>query len=312
MRRTKVLGLCVVAVLSITAIAANPAFAKTGFSVNTLGQFAHCPFNNPALKEAVENDRLFCIWGQTLKGSKGGFFTLGNVKVPLSKPVTIQGAIKVLENEELEITGYETEAPEGAETLESPELKVTNGLKLITPGIQQQAEWPQALKEAFTAAIKAKETGLAVKIEVAGGNLLYETPNSIDVQNLIDEQGDTFILPLKTKVTGPFLSKLGGGPCLIGNDEHPIMQHLTSEPPGWSTNPGQGIEFGQEFAVVGIPNSKLVDLSWPVEAASGATGCGGEYESYVDKAMNIALGIPGQRGTTILQGTLFDGNALHA
>ena len=309
MRHVRMLGLGLAVAAAVTAFSAASALAKSPYTVETFTQYAHCPYNNPALNEAIEQNRLFCFYGQTLPGSKGGFFSLGNVTVPLNKPVVIQGAFVVKENEEREIEGYETEAAEGAETLESPELKVKGGIKLITSSIEQQAGWPQELKESFKEAVKNKETGLDVKIEVAGGNLLYETPDSVDVQNLIEESGTTFLLPLKTKVTGPWLAKLGGGPCQIGNDEHPIMQNLTSEAPGWASAPGQRVQFGHEFATVGIPDSKLVDLSWPVEAASDATGCGGAYESYVDAAMNIVLGLPHQRGTTILQGSLYDGKA---
>ena len=75
---------------------------------------------------------------------------------------------------------YIVPATNGGETLESPELKVTGGLGLITPKIQEYRKWPEELIDALKEAKKNKETSRAVKIEVAGGNLLYEIPNALN------------------------------------------------------------------------------------------------------------------------------------
>jgi hypothetical protein len=305
-RHVRMLGLCLAAAFAIGALAAVPALAKNknGWTASSLTQYEHCPYSRGNPNRPTE---LFCLVGQTLPGSKGGFFSLGGVTVALDKPITIQGAIHAVEDEEQEILGYETYAPVGAELLESPELKIRGGLNLITPAIQEQVHWPQALKELFKEAKKNKETQANVKIEVAGGNLVYETPNSLDPQNLIEEEGSAFILPLKTKVTSPLLARLGGGPCQIGNDEHPIMQYLTSENPGWSVPSGKRVEFANGNETLEVSDSKLVDTNWPVEAASGATGCGGEYESYIDEAINKVLGVGyGYHGITVLEGNLWE------
>jgi hypothetical protein len=144
-----------------------------------------------------------------------------------------------------------------------------------------------------------------VKIEVAG-NSLYENPNALSTENLIEEDGSAFELPLKVRLISPFLEKLGGGPCTVGNDEHPIMQYLTSEPPGFSGF----VKFNESFTQVAVEGSILTAQNWPVEEAAGATGCGGEYESYVDAAINETLGLKYHRlGTTVLKGTLYTGIA---
>ncbi len=65
---------------------------------------------------------------------------------------------------------------DGAKTLESPPEPVTGGIKLITPEIQESSEWPEALKQAYKEAVKNHESKLDAKIEVGGGNVLYETP----------------------------------------------------------------------------------------------------------------------------------------
>jgi hypothetical protein len=294
-------GLCLAAALVAAAMAAVPALgAKKEFSVNTFTQYKECPFEDPAML----THNAVCIFGQTTKGAKGGYFSLGLATVKLNKPVSIQAGVYYDEEAE----EYRTVAPANGKTLESPELSVVRGLKIITKAIQNSAGWPASLKESYNAAIKNKESAVGVTLELAGGNLLYETPNSLNPTNLAGESGFAFILPMKVKLSNSWLEKLGGV-CEIGNDEHPVMQHLTTEPPGWATIGGTGIQFNETFTNVEVPESKLVDLSWPIEAASAPSECGGEYASYIELALKQALRMESVgRGTTVLQGTLWDGD----
>ncbi len=348
MRHVRMLGICLAALLALAAIAATSASAKDPFKANKWNQYAHCPYNSPVLVKPQEEDlNPFCFLGRTSGGVKGGFFSLGNVLVKLNKSIVLQGAaynrsrveVEEIENEKKECEASPGSKPEcivaeeakegfeiywqykdaalkivgpedGAETLESPELKVTKGLKTITPAIEEEAGWPQALKESFNAALKNKEGTLNVKIELAGDSL-YETWGALSTERLLFEQGSAFELPLKVKLTGPWLEKAGGGPCLIGNDAHPIVQNLSTESPGRAIEPGGFIwdELpGEEFYEDELKGSTLTDLSWPVPAEAGATGCGGSYESYVNTAIDDALELQyGRHGTTILSGDLFNG-----
>ena len=305
MRHVRIMGLCLVAVFALSAAAAAPALAKKEkYSVTTWTQFKDCPYTDEGLD--------LCIHDETTSG----FFTIGDVKVPLTKPVILQGGAKDCEAIGISYPcaeGHEeggllmVPATNGGETLESPELKVEKGLKLITKQDQKEARWPQALVESFNEAKKNKEAGLNVKIEMAG-NSLFENENGLNNQHVIEQYRAGFELPLKTRLISPWLNKLGGGPCTVGNNEHPIMQDLTSEAPG---TPGE-LEFdheaGKEFSKVELKGNSLVALNWPVEAASGATGCGGAYESYVDAAINETLGLQyHELGTTALTGNVFAG-----
>lgn len=293
------LGLCLVAIFAVSAIAAMPALAKKSkYSANTWTQYQYCPYE--------DSEAEYCFYGETSGGKGGGFFTIGNIKVPLSKPVKVQGGF--YEDGVTEPDGQPglkiVPTAHGGETLESPELPVEKGLNLITKQIQKEAEWPQALIESFNEAKANKETGLDVKIEVAGGNLIYEQDNGLSTGNLIEQNGPAFRLPLKTRLISSWLEKLGGGPCTVGNDEHPIMQYLTDEAPGSLKN----LRFNSEFTNISL-ESTLVALNWPVPEGGGATGCGGDYESYVDAAINDTLGLKyHELGTTALVGTLFTGN----
>ncbi len=293
MRHVRILGLCLVAAFAVSAVAAMPALAKSGYTVESLTQYKGCPVSNTEIND--------CFAGVTAGGSKGGFFQLGNVVVKLNKPIVLQGGFIGTEGE-LTVIG----AANGYQTLEAPELKVQGGLGLITTRDQEEAGWPESLKQSFKEAKKNKETSLNVKIELAGGNLISETPGALNTENIIEGKGTAFKLPLKVRMINSWVEKLGGGPCEIGSETSPVWQDLTSEDPGAV---GKFSE-GYEFLTIELAESRLVDLGWPVEAGSDANGCGsGEDEAYVDAAINKVLELPGQHGITILQGNLYTANA---
>ncbi len=307
MRHVRMLGLCLVAAFTVGAMAAVPAMAKETKQEKqerkVVEQFKNCPYNEPEVE--------LCFAGVTRGGKKGGFFSLGAVTVPLNKPITLQGG----EHEDPE-TGfvYLRPAANGAETLESPELKVPGGIGVINARIQERSKWPAELTALFNEAKKNKETGLNVKIEQAGGNKLFEIPSALNVTNLIFEEGPAFTLPLKVKMSGPFLEKLGGGPCEVGNDTTPIYQYLTTEP---SSNGSAGeLSILSEGNQVELANSRLGDIGWPVEEGALAQGCGGAYESYVDDAINEVLNIRSSNyrahGITLLEGNLYEAVATYA
>ena len=327
MKHLRTLGLCLVAALALGGLGAAAASAhEPGQLTGGWKIFKACPLHNAELLQAEEEHRAvpssgispLCIVGRTQGGADGGHFSLGRVVVPLSKPITLQvGGVGRCEEPEglgegcsnnIEIKPI---APEnGEKALEAPELTVPGGMKVISEAVQNKAKWPDALKTSFKEALKNKEGGLKVEIEVAGGNRLFEEKNGVSAQNLIEQTGTAFELPLKVRLINPWLSKLGGGPCLIGTDEHPVVQHLTSGTSGGLAGEVGEIHFAEGFTLIAIAHNTLVDNTWPVEVP--ATGCGGsEYESYVDAAISNVLGIPSSAGAgqTILTGTLYDGNA---
>jgi len=307
MRHARLLTLLLLAVSAVVGTVAGPALAKeTGDEKKqrkTVEQASaatkHCRLHVTNSEESI------CFAGITSGGPQGGFFQLGEVKVPLSKPITLQGGTREFpENSNIEYIV----PPETGETLESPELKVPKGLNLITPAIEEYSHWPSALKAAFKEAKNNKETGMKVKIEVAGTQL-YEIENALNVTNLVFEQGPAFTLPLKVRIISPWLEKLGGGPCEIGNDAHPVFQHLTTE----RQDDGSAgvLDIADQGNVVVLTESRLGDFGWPVEPESFATGCGGPDESYVDQAINWTLGLANAgsspaHGVTLLAGNLYE------
>lgn len=328
--RIGVRRLVLAAVAALALAGAIPALADANLSKRLRTTFSDCPTNNAELADLAKKYRAgeggeetICLVGQTSGGKEGGSFTVGGVVTKLNKKITLQGGASFAEG-----TVSEQNPTGGAEgkiwpakdgrTLVAPPLAVTKGIKLLTPKIQEEAGWPEALKAIYNDKVAKKETQLSATIEIAGGNLIYENRDGLSTQSLIEAEGAAFTLPLKVKLSGPFLYKLqkGADTCSVGSDEHPVVQHLTSgesvAPFPFESNTVKGavgeLEFYNEFTVIEIKGSTLVDSTWPV--VNEAEGCGGGYESYVDKAISIVLSLPAPAGasSTVLKGTLYSGN----
>jgi hypothetical protein len=291
-------GLCLIAVFAVSAVGAGSAMAKDPYTVNTWGQYKYCDYSGEGHLGELEN----CFAGITAGGSKGGFFEYGKVKVKLNKSITLQGTFKGEENH-IEVSP----AINGGETLEAPELKVTGGISVLSKQVQQEAKWPTALSESWKEAKKNKESAVFAKIEMAG-NECFEVAGCLDTENILFEEGVAFRLPLKVKITSPWLEKLASGPCYIASDANPIHINLTTEGAGSAGS----LTFNEEFSQIMLGDTKLVDFGWHIPKVSGANGCGGEYEEYVDKALNIALEVEypeggevaQRKGIVVLQGNL--------
>ena len=316
MRHVRILGLCLVAVFAMGATTAGSAMAEKALSPKQLGKlyssFKQCPV------EELKTEQ--CIAAETSGGKNGGEYTVGSITIPLSKKILLQGGEKevyhgeVTEEEAESIYGYPLENGAGiwyeaknGETLVSPPLKVPGGL---ANRIAPQPYWPAGLAESFESAKKNHELSATETLQLAGRPWISRT-------NLLEENHTAFHLPMKVVVNSPWLTTLGGGTCQIGSTEHPISVELTSGestgpfPYEYNTSHGAKGElyFSDNFNEVKIINSTLVDNTYAV--TTGAEGCGGSYESYVDNAIDRAAGVPSPAGANnvILKGTLYDGNA---
>jgi hypothetical protein len=291
-RHVRMLGLCLVAALIVSALGAGSALATRApkYTAETWAQYKHCPYED----EEIE----YCFAGITSGGANGGFFQYGKVKVKLNQPITLQGGFKGT-SEALEVS-----PAVGAETLEAPPLKVTGGIGLFNKAIQEYQEWPAALRESWKEAKKNREQNVYAKIEMAGDEC-FEVPGCLDTTNILFEEGTAFRLPLKVTVSGPWLEKLGGGPCQIGSDEHPIHINLTTEGAGTAGE----LEANEPFTAIVLRDSRLVDVDWTIEQESAPKGCGGAYESYIDKSLSEVLEVyPGKKGIVSLSGSLYTAN----
>lgn len=323
--------MCLAAAFVMGTIAAMPALAKNpGEFSGEWTTYRGCPIHNAELQQIESEERqeghvalVACFVGET----ESGYFRVGKVTTPLSRPVVLQGAVVVNEEGHTNCVPMGSECGEGKiypaeagyKTLESPELEVPGGLKKITPAMR--AGWPTALKEGFQKAKRKHELGLTATIEVAGGNRIYEEPDGLSSENLVSAQGTAFELPLKVKLKSPLLTQLqeGNETCYVGSEEDPVIQHLTT---GISVSPFNHhkltglpgtLHLNEEYSNIELRESSLVDNTWAVPTA--AEGCGGsEYGSYIEEAINGLLELnpsespaaPAGKSKTVLTGTLHE------
>jgi hypothetical protein len=260
----------VVAALSVlTALAAaSPALAtpKGDFAV-----YAQCPVADP------EVNLCFHI------PSIGGEFSLGAVKVPIDKTITLQGGSIV--NEE---TGSETfvDAANG-ETLSKTPLTVPGGLL----GITAPESLPKWLREIFEKFVNGGLNAVTATIELVG------TPE-ISRADLFFQEGVALTLPVRIHLGNALL----GSACYVGSKASPIVLNLrtgtTSPPPpnGPITgDPGHVENIGdlESDGQVTILEVKLVENAF---SEPGASGCGGSLSFLVDPALDARLGLPSAAG----------------
>ncbi len=297
MRHVRILGLCLIAALVLSAAAAGSASAekvKKNFKI-----FQNCPV------EYSETEGELCIYANTTPGT--GYYKVGNFTVPLTKSVVLQFGDSV--NEE---TGEETyQAPtHGAEAITpTPEKVPGEPIAHISEEEQNEMGWPEALKRKYKEAQKKRTVKTVYEtIELAG------TPHT-NRSNLLNAEGTAVLAPVKVKGENKWLSQLGDV-CYIGSEEEPIVQNLTS---GRSESPlthevieGSvgSLEFYAEFQAVAISNNTLVDNTYPVPAAS----CTGPYSSYIAATIDKVFGVPAVAGAseTVLSGTLYNSTAGYA
>jgi hypothetical protein len=256
--------------------------------------FAACPLGNP------QTD--LCLFTRT----EGGEFVAGDRTVPLSRAITLQGGVHLVENAEKEIVKDEFIVAKHGETLSRTPQPVPGGLRaVVDPSLLGPA--PRKLFDGFLARGLAQVTA-TIELAAPASSI------GVNTQNLIEARGIGLSLPLKVKLSNPFL----GGSCYIGSNAHPIVISLTtgrlattspSSPPHEpiAGKPGHA-KFEDDYNLVTLREDSLVSDSF---AAPRVEGCGGTLSSGISPAVNAKLGLPAAAGhnTAILDVTLSDANA---
>ena len=245
-------------------------------------KFANCEYKNIEVKK--------CIVAVT----ESGEVVLGSKKVPIVKPVTLQG-------------GY-GKAVEGF----SKFYGATNGVTL--------SKAAQPVPGGLTGLVNCKEISepflrfsceLTFENGITGLNSTLELakPASsirISENNLAGEEGIALELPVKVHLENPFL----GSSCYVGSSSSPLLWKLTTgttSPPAPNkpiTGFGGEGELLEEGAILLLKNNKLVDNAW---SAPGASGCGGFLvELLLDPVVNAGSGLPSAAGrnTAIMNNTV--------
>jgi hypothetical protein len=272
---------------ALAALMLVPASSASAALTGEYAKFSKCPLSNPVID--------FCLYAE----SSSGNFTIGQKTVPLKDPVILKGGISAPDSIVGPLTLY---APTDGITLSKTPQPVPGGLL----GIQAPSWWPQILKDLFNETINNGFTGVTATVELA----VPTSAVSLSVINALSGKGTAFGLPVKVKLSNPFL----GSNCYIGSNSSPIMINLTTgttSPPlpnkPISGSPGEFIE-GPE-GVIRLQKNRLVDNAF---SASGANGCGGILFSWaIDPFVNSIVGVPSAAGTNtaILEGTNYLGSA---
>jgi len=263
---------------------ASPALAVEHHPTGIFAPFKDCPLANENIND--------CVFAQT----KSGEFKVGKKTVPIVNTITLQGGF--IDEE----SGLKFVAAENGETLSKTAQPVPGGLL----GILAPSFLPGFLQELFNEFINKGITGVTATTELAAP----ASSIGLSTQNLVEEKGIALSLPVKVKLSNPFL----GESCYIGSNSHPVVIEFTtgatSPPPPNKSIHGKAGTFEQEdgFLLIRLKNNSLVNNSF---AAPGVEGCGGIFSFLIDPAVNAELGTPSAAGnnTAILNGTLETANA---
>jgi hypothetical protein len=305
-RHVRMLGLCLVAVFAVCAMAAASALAKE--PKDSMSQFKNCPTSGSVEGKPARK----CTNGETRPGA-GGSYTVGGITVDVTKSIRLQGAYTA-SNSETNYTGILIPPEDGAAPISrSAETVPGEVLGHISLAEQEELGWPTALKESYAKAQargKFKEGTTKEIIEPAGFDRDY-----VSEYYLVGEEDEAegasppIIVNVQIQGANSWLARLGGD-CQIGSEAEPIVQELwTGEVESPLTHEimkgsaGAG-SFGHKAEMAQLSGVELVANHYAVPVA---TKCGGpSYEAYLDPAVDRAFGLPAAAGasTTRLIGEL--------
>jgi hypothetical protein len=257
------------------------AFAGTAGAklVKEFTKFQYCPYTTPGVARCL------------VSVSNGGEVVLGNKKVPIVNPVTLQG-------------GYAEFEEEGPEAGFAKFYGATNGVTLSKTG--------QPVPGGLAGLVNCKEISnflLRISCEATFENgvtgvtsvLELAKPASdirISEVHLAEGIGIALKMPVKVHLENPFL----GGSCYVGSNTSPIKWELTSgetTPPA-GTAPITGkigeVSFLEGARILRLTGNELVDNTW---AAPSTNGCGGLFSFIIDPIVSSMSGLPSAAGKNV-------------
>jgi hypothetical protein len=255
---------------------ASPAPASSHNPTGEFAPFAECPLNRTSITDCFH----LVINSGSLK--------IGTRTTPIKNPITIQGGFE----------GFGSEVAffgaENGQTLSKTAQPLPGGLL----GITAPESWPKEVQDWFNNQINEGFTGVNATIELAAP----ATSIALSTENLINQEGTALGLPVKVKLDNAIL----GSNCYIGSNAEPIQINLTTGKSGSLEGSVGELTFNEEFTLVTINGTKLVNNTFEVPEAEG---CGGTYATYVTPLVNsIFMPSPGE-SSLVLEGKLEDASA---
>jgi hypothetical protein len=272
------LAVAVVAAWLVFGAESAVAAPKGIFSI-----FLGCPLGE-LKKLGVNPDTSLCIYGQLTSGQ----MTIGGVRVPFARTITLEGGFARTGNPENEGEFFMVPNP-GGHTLGGAEMAVSPEL-LDCAGITGSGTLER--EERLVCRLNP---GLTATLEVVASAKHQAIFNEL---SLLGGRGAALTLPVRLHLKGALL----GAACYIGSEANPIEWRLTDgttdpEPPaepisgrfGQWWNP---VEHGLEM--LSIDSERLVDNTFSVPAAQG---CGeAPLSAFFDQLVDAELRLPSKDG----------------
>jgi hypothetical protein len=295
------LGICLIAVFAMGAIATAPALATKGETEQAEFQaFANCPFTASAeldcswagstYLEKWPSQKLKAQWEAERERKPEELpseFTAGNVTVKLKQAITLRGGIGFVE--EGEVTKETWFGAEGAETIQPVPQAVQPLNKDVNTALLSPAELNR-----YNYYVKvSKEKNVTATVELAGPSSAIQ----VNVGHLLEEDGTAFSFPVKLKLSNPFL----GSNCYVGSNTSPIVVEFTTGKSGELEGKNASTLKQGRNGILTAYTDTLVNETF---ASPGVEGCG--VTGGADEAINSAFGLPSLAGHNIavLNGTL--------
>jgi hypothetical protein len=288
-RQVLVVGLALVAPVLFGLIGASSALAAPK---GIFAKYGDCPTAVPGV--------ALCTYGVTSSGE----FALGKTKVPINKPIILQGG--AIHTGGSNFNEYFLYPAKDGSSLSKTELNVPGGLldlvnceEIKGNGLLEKLE-----RGTCKAIFENKTTGVTATTELVA---TATNPAILNLTALIEEKGTAITLPVRVHLKNPLL----GEGCYIGSEKSPIQLHLTdgTTAPPPPNKPIKGklgtpkTEVENEFESTAITNNTLVDNAF---SAPVSEGCGGLFSFLIGPIINSKIGLPSAAGnnTAILSGTL--------
>jgi hypothetical protein len=247
--------------------------------------FSGCPLSDPATD--------VCILART----ESGELRIGKRTIPITRTLTLQGGIH-----DDEATGkQEFIGAASGKTLSVTPQPIPGGLRKVVAS----ELLPATLRERFDRLVARGDAAVTATTELVPASAI-----GVSTQNLIEAKGIGLALPVKVRLSSPFL----GASCYIGSNAHPIVISLTTGTTRRSSSHGPAAgkpghaKFKDDYNLVTLSEDTLIGDSFPVPRV---TGCGGTLSALLDPALDAELGLPVASGHSeaIMNGTIKNANA---
>jgi hypothetical protein len=287
-RTTRLLIVAAMALMASLAVVSSAAAEPKGI----FKKYKDCPTEVPGL--------ALCSFAETTSGE----FSIGSTKVPINKPIILQGG--AIHTGGTNLNQYFLLPAKDGNSLSKTELNVPGGLTGLVncEEIKGSGFFEVIERGACKAIFENKTTGVTATTELVAS---ATNPGIIDLAALAFEEQTALTLPVRVHLKNPLL----GESCFIGSEAHPIQLRLTTgtTAPPLPNKPIKGkfgtatSEIEKGFESVHIIENSLVDNSFSVPVSEG---CGGFFSFLIGPIINSKIGLPSAAGhnTAKLEGQL--------